>query len=193
MSKPAKPAGLNFRLHLARSEDRLASHPDSGICPAICTALTSGIDADALRDLGRFRISVLCVFERLEHQLLATSAGEQWGAYVLPAPLRTGLEARRLAFERRGLGLSVGFWPFRGFGSRNGRGKPRLGRGYYALMIMLMLIMALSWDYALFMLTRYKAEREAGATVEQATVQMVAKSGSIVVVSGRFAYLMAGC
>ncbi|CAK9098901.1 Mycolic acid-containing lipids exporter MmpL11 [Durusdinium trenchii] len=59
-----------------------------------------------------------------------------------------------------------------------------LNISYYALMIMLMLIMALSWDYALFMLTRYKAEREAGATVEQATVQMVAKSGSIVVVSG---------
>ena len=51
-------------------------------------------------------------------------------------------------------------------------------------MIMLMLIMALSWDYALFMLTRYKAEREAGATVEQAIIEMVARSGSIVVVSG---------
>lgn len=59
-----------------------------------------------------------------------------------------------------------------------------LNISYYALMIMLMLIMALSWDYALFMLTRYKAEREAGATVEQAIVEMVAKSGSIVVVSG---------
>eukprot|EP00931_Biecheleriopsis_adriatica_P121421 TRINITY_DN96506_c0_g1_i1.p1 TRINITY_DN96506_c0_g1~~TRINITY_DN96506_c0_g1_i1.p1 ORF type:complete len:915 (-),score=162.03 TRINITY_DN96506_c0_g1_i1:13-2502(-) len=55
---------------------------------------------------------------------------------------------------------------------------------YYALMMMLMLIMALSWDYALFMLTRYKTEREAGADVEQAVVKMVASSGSIVVVSG---------
>ena len=59
-----------------------------------------------------------------------------------------------------------------------------LNISYYALMIMLMLIMALSWDYALFMLTRYKAEREAGATVEQAVIEMVARSGSIVVVSG---------
>ena len=56
---------------------------------------------------------------------------------------------------------------------------------YYALMIMLMLIMALSWDYALFMLTRYKTEREAGASVEEAVIQMVATSGSIVVVSGK--------
>ena len=55
---------------------------------------------------------------------------------------------------------------------------------YYALMIMLMLIMALSWDYALFMLTRYKTEREAGSSVEEAVIQMVASSGSIVVVSG---------
>ncbi|CAE7671957.1 mmpL11 [Symbiodinium pilosum] len=55
---------------------------------------------------------------------------------------------------------------------------------YYALMIMLMLIMALSWDYALFMLTRYKTEREAGCTVEEAIIQTVASSGSIVVVSG---------
>ena len=55
---------------------------------------------------------------------------------------------------------------------------------YYALMIMLMLIMALSWDYALFMLTRYKAEREAGQEVEEAVIRMVASSGSIVVVSG---------
>lgn len=59
-----------------------------------------------------------------------------------------------------------------------------LSISYYALMIMLMLIMALSWDYALFMLTRYKAEREAGQDVESAVVQMVATSGSIVVVSG---------
>jgi len=55
---------------------------------------------------------------------------------------------------------------------------------YYALMMMLMLIMALSWDYALFMLTRYQSERAAGADVERAVVKMVSSSGSIVMVSG---------
>ncbi|CAE8683167.1 unnamed protein product [Polarella glacialis] len=42
----------------------------------------------------------------------------------------------------------------------------KLTVSYYALMMMLMLIMALTWDYALFMLTRYQSERAAGADVE---------------------------
>lgn len=93
--------------------------------------------------------------------------------YVLRSPRLLLLALTPMLFE-----ILVGFG-FLYFVSLTG-----LNISYYALMIMLMLIMALSWDYALFMLTRYKAEREAGATVEQAIVEMVAKSGSIVVVSG---------
>ncbi len=93
--------------------------------------------------------------------------------YVLRSPRLLLLALTPMLFE-----ILVGFG-FLYFVSLTG-----LNISYYALMIMLMLIMALSWDYALFMLTRYKAEREAGATVEQAIIEMVARSGSIVVVSG---------
>eukprot|EP00434_Breviolum_minutum_P003834 symbB.v1.2.003373.t1/scaffold189.1/size277183/10 len=93
--------------------------------------------------------------------------------YVLRSPRLLLLALTPMLFE-----ILVGFG-FLYFVSLSG-----LNISYYALMIMLMLIMALSWDYALFMLTRYKAEREAGATVEEAIIEMVARSGSIVVVSG---------
>eukprot|EP00928_Gymnodinium_smaydae_P038162 TRINITY_DN26371_c0_g1_i2.p1 TRINITY_DN26371_c0_g1~~TRINITY_DN26371_c0_g1_i2.p1 ORF type:complete len:850 (+),score=202.19 TRINITY_DN26371_c0_g1_i2:253-2802(+) len=54
---------------------------------------------------------------------------------------------------------------------------------YYGLLMMTMLIAALSWDYALFMLTRYKVERDLGRDVEEAIVTSIAHSGSLITVS----------
>merc|ERR1719382_2215766 len=54
----------------------------------------------------------------------------------------------------------------------------------YALMMMLMLCTSLSFDYALFTLTRYAEERATGASVEAAILTVVSQSGRVVVVSG---------
>jgi len=53
-----------------------------------------------------------------------------------------------------------------------------------AIMIMLMLCTSLSFDYALFTLTRYAEERAAGANVEDAILTVISQSGRVVVVSG---------
>lgn len=55
---------------------------------------------------------------------------------------------------------------------------------YYGLMISMLLITALSWDYSLFTLTRYASERAGGADVEDAIVASIQHSGSIILVSG---------
>jgi uncharacterized membrane protein YdfJ with MMPL/SSD domain len=54
----------------------------------------------------------------------------------------------------------------------------------YALMMMLMLTTALSFDYSLFTLTRYYEERKHGMDVEGAVVTVMTQSGHVVVVSG---------
>jgi len=55
---------------------------------------------------------------------------------------------------------------------------------FYAVMMMLMLCTSLSFDYALFTLTRYAEERATGADVESALVTVISQSGRVVVVSG---------
>mmetsp|Transcript_110564 Transcript_110564/g.219851 ORF Transcript_110564/g.219851 Transcript_110564/m.219851 type:complete len:957 (+) Transcript_110564:121-2991(+) len=55
---------------------------------------------------------------------------------------------------------------------------------FYAVMMMLMLCTSLSFDYALFTLTRYAEERGNGADVESALVTVISQSGRVVVVSG---------
>jgi len=55
---------------------------------------------------------------------------------------------------------------------------------FYSLMTMLMLCTSLSFDYALFTLTRYSEERENGADVKEAILTVISQSGRVVVVSG---------
>merc|ERR1719222_85505 len=55
---------------------------------------------------------------------------------------------------------------------------------FYALMMMLMMCTSLSFDYALFMLTRYAEERAAGEDVKSAILTVISQSGRVVVVSG---------
>ncbi|CAK0906984.1 unnamed protein product [Prorocentrum cordatum] len=55
---------------------------------------------------------------------------------------------------------------------------------FYALMMMLMMCTSLSFDYALFMLTRYAEERAAGEPVDRAIVTVISQGGRVVVVSG---------
>lgn len=55
---------------------------------------------------------------------------------------------------------------------------------FYALMMMLMLCTSLSFDYALFTLTRYSEERGNGAEVKEAILTVISQSGRVVVVSG---------
>lgn len=55
---------------------------------------------------------------------------------------------------------------------------------FYALMMMLMLCTSLSFDYALFMLTRYAEERAAGESVEKSILTVISQGGRVVVVSG---------
>eukprot|EP00931_Biecheleriopsis_adriatica_P083725 TRINITY_DN573_c0_g1_i1.p1 TRINITY_DN573_c0_g1~~TRINITY_DN573_c0_g1_i1.p1 ORF type:complete len:942 (+),score=175.16 TRINITY_DN573_c0_g1_i1:64-2826(+) len=54
----------------------------------------------------------------------------------------------------------------------------------YGLMMMLMLCTSLSFDYALFTLTRYAEERAAGEELEEAIVTVISQSGRVVVISG---------
>ncbi|CAE8721632.1 unnamed protein product, partial [Polarella glacialis] len=54
----------------------------------------------------------------------------------------------------------------------------------YALMMMLMLCTALSFDYSLFTLTRFKEERLHGANMKDAIHTTIVQSGHVVVVSG---------
>lgn len=54
----------------------------------------------------------------------------------------------------------------------------------HALMMMLMLCTSLSFDYALFTLTRYAEERASGANVEDSILTVISQSGRVVVVSG---------
>jgi len=55
---------------------------------------------------------------------------------------------------------------------------------FYGLMMMLMLCTSLSFDYALFTLTRYSEEREAGEDVMESILTVISQSGRVVVVSG---------
>ncbi|CAJ1360845.1 unnamed protein product [Effrenium voratum] len=54
----------------------------------------------------------------------------------------------------------------------------------YALVMMLMLCTALSFDYSLFTMTRYAEERRKGANMENAIATVITQSGHVVVVSG---------
>ncbi|CAE7591702.1 FKS1 [Symbiodinium natans] len=54
----------------------------------------------------------------------------------------------------------------------------------YALVMMLMLCTALSFDYSLFTMTRYAEERKHGATMEEAIDKVITQSGHVVMVSG---------
>lgn len=54
---------------------------------------------------------------------------------------------------------------------------------FYCVMTMLMLCTSLSFDYSLFLLTRYAEERAAGESVEQSLVTTLSQSGRVVVVS----------
>lgn len=55
---------------------------------------------------------------------------------------------------------------------------------FYALMMMLMMCTSLSFDYALFMLTRYAEERAAGEPVDRAIQTVISQGGRVVVISG---------
>mmetsp|Transcript_40011 Transcript_40011/g.118645 ORF Transcript_40011/g.118645 Transcript_40011/m.118645 type:complete len:960 (+) Transcript_40011:113-2992(+) len=54
----------------------------------------------------------------------------------------------------------------------------------FALMMMLMLCTSLSFDYALFTLTRYAEERANGRNVEDSILTVISQSGRVVAVSG---------
>lgn len=54
----------------------------------------------------------------------------------------------------------------------------------YALVMMLMLCTALSFDYSLFTMTRFTEERELGAGMKEAIMTVITQSGHVVVVSG---------
>ncbi|CAK9073433.1 unnamed protein product [Durusdinium trenchii] len=54
----------------------------------------------------------------------------------------------------------------------------------YALVMMLMLCTALSFDYSLFTMTRYGEERRKGTSLEDAIAIVITQSGHVVVVSG---------
>jgi len=54
----------------------------------------------------------------------------------------------------------------------------------YALIMMLMLCTALSFDYSLFTMTRFAEERKHGATMEEAIEKVITQSGHVVMVSG---------
>jgi uncharacterized membrane protein YdfJ with MMPL/SSD domain len=55
---------------------------------------------------------------------------------------------------------------------------------FYCLMTMLMLCTSLSFDYSLFMLTRYAEERAAGESVEQSLLTTISQGGRVVMISG---------
>jgi hypothetical protein len=55
---------------------------------------------------------------------------------------------------------------------------------FYAIMMMLMMCTSLSFDYALFSLTRYSEERAHAAGVEEAIVTVISQSGRVILVSG---------
>lgn len=54
----------------------------------------------------------------------------------------------------------------------------------YALVMMLMLCTALSFDYSLFTMTRYGEERRKGASLEDSIATVITQSGHVVLVSG---------
>mmetsp|Transcript_58464 Transcript_58464/g.163022 ORF Transcript_58464/g.163022 Transcript_58464/m.163022 type:complete len:926 (+) Transcript_58464:47-2824(+) len=54
----------------------------------------------------------------------------------------------------------------------------------YAVLMMLMLCTSLTFDYALFTLTRYAEERAQGENVETSIITVISSSGRVVVVSG---------
>mmetsp|Transcript_84489 Transcript_84489/g.235696 ORF Transcript_84489/g.235696 Transcript_84489/m.235696 type:complete len:960 (+) Transcript_84489:122-3001(+) len=54
----------------------------------------------------------------------------------------------------------------------------------YCLMMMLLLMTSLTFDYSLFTLTRYAEERVAGASTRNAILTMISQSGRVVTVSG---------
>lgn len=54
----------------------------------------------------------------------------------------------------------------------------------YAIMMMLMLCTALSFDYSLFSLTRYQEERDHGQDNKEAVITVITQSGHVIMVSG---------